>query len=239
MIELVQQLLLLDIRDEAWKRGIYGGLEVSIMTLAFTFFLEMLSIPTVRQVWKQPGGLQLYATAVVYNIRNHFLLGIPTFAVAVVYLCTELPIERHWGKASCYVLALIFLHDLMYYQAHKTFHSNATLYQFHKFHHRFHFHTPPVTANGVSSVEYMLAYVLPFAAAAALVHPTEFELRIAVTITSAFNLLEHTPRLERIAWPPWLVSPHQHLEHHRKGTLHYAAPVFNVDWLHECWKAEA
>lgn len=85
----------------------------------------------------------------------------------------------------------------------------------------------------------MMAYVLPFAVAAALVHPTESELRVAVSIISAFNLLEHTPALEGMPWPRWLVSPSQHLEHHRKLTVHYAAPVFNMDWLHECWRTNA
>ncbi len=221
--------------DEEWKRGIYGGLEASIMTVLLTFILEMCSLPTVRQVLKQPGGLHLYQTALFYNIRNHFGWGIPTYAIAVVYLCPTL--ERPLWSMALHVLALIVLHDLMYYYAHKTFHTAPGWYQYHKFHHQFHHHTPPVTANAVTSVEYLLAYVLPFALAAGLVRPTEWELRVAVSIISVFNLLEHTPRLDGLSWPHWLVSPKQHLEHHRKGTLHYAAPVFNMDWFHECWNS--
>lgn len=228
--------LLPDNWDEAWKRGIYGGWQASVMTILLTFVLELCSMPTVRQVWKQPGGQRLYRTALFYNVRNHFGWGIPTYATAVVYLCQNKVVERPLWQMALHVLAMIVLHDLMYYQAHKTFHTTPGWYQYHKFHHQFHFHTPPITANAVTSVEYMVAYVLPFALAAAVVRPTEAELRVAVSIISVFNLLEHTPRLDGLVWPRWLVSPQQHLEHHRKGTVHYAAPVFNMDWFHECWR---
>lgn len=224
--------------NEKWGMGIQRGIELSIMTLCITFFLEVCSLSTVRQVWKQPGGIQLYQKALFYNVRNHFVWGVPTYAVAVTQLCATVPLsQRSWWKMTSSVILLISLHDLMYYQAHKTFHSSSTWYKFHKFHHQFHYHTPPITANAVTTVEYMIAYVFPFALAAAFLHPTELELRISVSIISVMNLLEHTPALDKIMlWPRWLVSPHQHLEHHRKGTIHYAAPVFNIDWLYECWK---
>ena len=50
------------------------------------------------------------------------------------------------------------------------------------------------------------------------------------------NLSIHTPDSE--AWsernmPAWLVSTHDHLEHHRKSNIHYGAPTFNMDWAIE------
>jgi hypothetical protein len=90
-------------------------------------------------------------------------------------------------------------------------------------------------ANAVSAVEYLAAYVVPFAVAAALVHPHETELQCAVAVVSVCNLLIHTPRLEEWskALGPAFVTTHGHLEHHRRMTINYAAPTINVDWIVE------
>ncbi|GAX11656.1 hypothetical protein FisN_7Lh016 [Fistulifera solaris] len=216
--------------------GAYGGCEVAVGTIVLTVVLELCSLPTVKSVLKQTDGSSLYLTAIWYNFRNHCLLGIPTYAVAVAFLCAPLTSQSHNNilKTIANILSVILLQNLVYYQVHKTFHSSPELYQYHRFHHRFNVHTPPSAANAVSVVEYLVAYVLPFGGIAALVGATEGEMKIAVIVLSVLNLLVHTPRLDSLPyWPACLVSPHQHLDHHRKVTVHYASPFCNVDWFVE------
>ncbi|GAX20707.1 hypothetical protein FisN_7Hh016 [Fistulifera solaris] len=216
--------------------GAYGGFKVAVGTIVLTFVLEMCSLPTVKSVLKQTDGPSLYLTAIWYNFRNHFLLGIPTYAVAVAFLCAPVTVQSNKNilQTTANILSVILLQNLVYYQVHKTFHSSPELYQYHRFHHRFNVHTPPSAANAVSVVEYLVAYVLPFGGIAALVGATEGEMNIAVIVLSVLNLLVHTPRLDFLPyWPACLVSPHQHLDHHRKVTVHYASPFCNVDWFIE------
>jgi hypothetical protein len=83
-----------------------------------------------------------------------------------------------------------------------------------------------VAANAVSIVEYVLAYIVPFAVAALLVAPHELEFRLAIAFVSICNLLVHTSRLEslsqKLLWPIFVTT--HHLEHHRKLTTNYASP---------------
>jgi hypothetical protein len=113
------------------------------------------------------------------------------------------------------------------------------LYKYHRFHHRFKAHVPPVSANAVSSVEYLVAYILPFALGALIVRPHISEMRAVINITSLSNLLIHTPRLEKLSEKLWpiFVTTHGHIEHHKKLTMNYAAPTINVDWVVQQVKA--
>lgn len=240
----------------------HGGLELSILTLVLTFVLELFSLDTVYGVWRQQqkqvggsgGGLfsySLYCTAWGLNIWNHFVLGIPVYMVAVGLFCrkdddrreededTSFALRR--GRVSLLidwvvpVLAIILTHDILYWYGHKTLH-RPEFYRFHKFHHSFHTHVPPSSANAVSFVEYLSVYVFPFAMGCALFRPTEDQLKAAISLVSIANLLIHTPKFEQLSQkiaPWWLVSTHDHLEHHAKLTVNYAAPVFHIDRLLE------
>ena len=110
------------------------------------------------------------------------------------------------------------------------------LYRFHKLHHRFHTNVTPVAANTVSIVEYVVAYMLPFVAAIAILRPDRLAIQVTLGWVSLTNLLIHTPSLERAAatyLPWWAVGTHDHLEHHKRLTTHYAAPTLSIDRLLE------
>ena len=130
------------------------------------------------------------------------------------------------------------IHAVLYYQLHKTFHSSATLYKYHRFHHRFKEHTPPMAANAVSLVEYTVAYILPFAFAALVIRPTRLEFRVAITVLSVCNLLVHTPALEKLPGPAFWVMPSDHQAHHRLVNVHFASPTINIDWILEQWNGK-
>ena len=68
----------------------------------------------------------------------------------------------------------------------------------HRFHHAFAKHVTPSSANAVSVVEYVYAYMLPFVVGCAVCAPDERALLAAVAVVSVNNLLIHTPRLEVI-----------------------------------------
>jgi sterol desaturase/sphingolipid hydroxylase (fatty acid hydroxylase superfamily) len=229
--------------QEAVWEGCTGGLELSVATLVATLVLELISFDTVRALHqKQSDGPALYRQAVFVNFFNHFVLGIPVYITAVLLFGRRSDGSEGTGgslfASLVRVLGVIFIHEVLYYEAHKTMHSSSGWYRFHKFHHQFRQYIPPVSANAVTVVEYLMAYVIPFALATIVLRPTEAELRASVYVVSFANLLIHTPAYSftsKYLEAVYLVSEHVHSEHHRKLTTNYAAPVVNIDRLIEWW----
>jgi sterol desaturase/sphingolipid hydroxylase (fatty acid hydroxylase superfamily) len=224
-----------------------GGVELSTLTVLFTIVSELCSLDTVRHVWKQPNGKGLYMKAIVYNLSNHYVLGVPTYVIAAMFCCAKKETAKENGDLAFAYATLFFLwqvlfvliaQSLQYYYVHKVFHGSPKLYSmFHRFHHRFNTHVPPVAANAVTAGEYALAYVIPFGNAALVGRIHIPALRAAIVVTSLLNILVHTPKLESWSgqWVPSLwVSTLDHLNHHRKLQVHYASPCFNIDNI-LCW----
>lgn len=212
-------LSFLSFLDSSWQLGIAKGWELTYSTLLATLFLECLSWSTVRNV-----DPSLYRAGWLANVRNHVLLGIPVYAVSVKLFCIDRETEA-W-----HVLGLTFVHAWCYYSVHRLLHT-PKFYRYHKFHHRYHIYIPPSAANAVTVVEYFFAYVIPFGFAAAVLRPTERELRLSVYAISGMNLWIHTPLFKHIQFPSWLVSTKGHAEHHRHLNQNYAAPIWNLDWM--------
>jgi sterol desaturase/sphingolipid hydroxylase (fatty acid hydroxylase superfamily) len=228
--------------QEAVREGWTGGMELSIATLAATTVLELISFDAVIALHqKQSDGPALYRKAAFANFFNHFILGIPVYITAILLFGRRRDEDDETGSlfaSLVRILGVIVVHDICYYKAHKTMHSSSGWYRFHKFHHQFRQYIPPSSANAVSVVEYLLAYVIPFALAAIVVRPTELELRASVYMVSFANLLIHTPAfscMSKYLEAVCLVSEHLHSEHHRKLTTNYAAPILNIDSLVEAW----
>lgn len=219
--------------EPPWDAVMRGSI-LAIATIALTFLLEMTSLPSVRGVLKQRDGSSLYLQAVALNVLNHFIFGVPIYVIAVSMLCRD----DEAANIKSFVMrttSIVLIHAILYYGVHKAFHSSPHLYKYHRFHHRFNTHVPPVAANAVSAVEYLCAYIIPFTVGALLVTPQEKELQFAVAFVSFTNLLIHTPRLEEISKTlgPLFVTTHGHIEHHKRMNLNYAAPTINVDWIIE------
>jgi len=225
--------------------------ELATGTLLLTIFLEFMSLGTVQGLLTTSrSGKSLYAKAWWTNVRNHFLLGPPVYVSASLFFIHES--KEPFSVAHCILVAvrtltIVLIHAICYYHVHKLMHL-PEWYQYHAFHHRFKTHVPPVAANAVSVVEYMAAYVLPFAVAALWVRPTGWEMKTAVSIVSLTNLVIHTPPSDAVSQfykdylEPYMVSPANHTQHHRELKVHYAAPTINVDWLVQLyneWSKEA
>ena len=86
-------------------------------------------------------------------------------------------------------------------------------------------------------VEYAIAYMLPFIVGSFILRPDRCSIFIAIGIISLANLLIHTPGLTGLSQrlvPWWGVSTADHIEHHRRLTMHYGAPTISIDRLLAC-----
>jgi sterol desaturase/sphingolipid hydroxylase (fatty acid hydroxylase superfamily) len=220
-----------DFSPEEIERTFRRGFEVATVTIVATILLEFYSLDTTRMIYAK--DKMLYLQAVVLNFINHYIYGIPVYMASTLLFLRKVDSDYSPGMVALQLLGICTVQSICYYQVHKTFHSCPGYYKYHKFHHRFHTHVTPMVANAVGLVEYLFAYIFPFALAGAIVRPYEDSLRMALYLTSFTNLLIHTPKME--AWserniPPFWVSTHDHMEHHKKLTVHYGAPTLNVDW---------
>ncbi len=125
---------------------------------------------------------------------------------------------------------LTLTHAIGYYYAHKLMHTNKNLRWIHNFHHEFVV-TVPSTGNAVSIYEFQMAYVLPFMIGALLLNPSPIDFRYSIFTISCFNLFIHTKELETLRLPYFLVSPNDHITHHKTKSDTYAAPILNIDNL--------
>ena len=212
------------------------GLELTAGTFLLTLVLELWSLDTVKKVLDQPGsGISLYKEAIVANLVNHFVFGWTIYVSAATIFCRDTE-EVTSSDRIIFVITILFVQSVLFYVVHRAFHSNPNWYRHHRFHHRFNTFVVPMTANAVSVVEYIFAYMLPFTIAMPFVRPDTLSLRLSVGIVSVTNLMIHTPKLGEISeqfMPEFLVSTNDHLEHHRKLNCKYAAPTINVDYLLE------
>ena len=172
------------------------GFQVATLTLTLTFLLEIVcSIPEVTSLRTNPKGKRLYRACITANLVNNLLIGPPTYALATNFFVSHRGYSAARSTASA--LGLIVAHALGYHYAHRQMHE-PSMYWAHKFHHAFAKHVTPSSANAVSVVEYVYAYMLPFVAGCAVCAPDERALLAAVAVVSVNNLLIHTPRLEVI-----------------------------------------
>jgi sterol desaturase/sphingolipid hydroxylase (fatty acid hydroxylase superfamily) len=219
---------------EFWDH-VAEGIELSSWTFCLTVLFEIYSLDTVKRLLIQKGaGPWLYAAAILSNLRNHFCFGAPIYVVAVENFCRPTHGKLGIGDQIVCVATILFVHSICFYSVHRLFHSCPQLYRHHRFHHRFNVHVPPMAANAVSPVEYVIAYILPFVIAMPFVEPDTMSIRLSVSILSLTNILIHTPKLAELSVkvvPEWLVTTEDHLEHHRKLNTKYAAPTFNIDYF--------
>lgn len=216
------------------QREFLVGLEIAIVTVAATAVLELFSWETAKAAYAK--DKKLYLQGVAVNFVNHFVYGIPIYMISALFFIRKYDEAHNYGLVAAQVVAALLIHSIFYYHVHKTFHSCPGYYRYHKFHHRFNTHVTPISANAVGFVEYIFAYIIPFSVAGAVVRPYADGTRISIYLVSTANIFIHTPVIE--AWserniPSFWVGVHDHMEHHRKLNIHYAAPTVNLDWAVE------
>lgn len=187
-----------------------------------------LSSSDVQRLRKCNGGRELHTRGLRATILNHLILGPITYYLTTRYCCIQqiLPL---WQQA-CSVLGFLLIESALYYSAHYLMHTRH-LYWMHRFHHKFNAIVLPSSASAVSAPEFVFAYMSPFLAAAWGASCDKPSAVVAVLLVMTFNLIIHTPALEEMLanYPCMLVSPGDHLAHHRQLTCNYSAPIFNFD----------
>lgn len=215
---------------EDLHENVQAGVWLMAYLVVPTLLLETWSHETSRALHKK--NAHLYWQAFALNFVNHFGLGAPAYALAVTLLAQpeeEFKVRTTVGQ----VFGLVVVHSICFFQAHQAFHTVKPLYRWHKFHHLFNTHVTPITANAVSMVEYVIAYLTPFGVGMLLFPCSALALQIAIQLISICNIAMHTPKLELLyktyvpAWLP-IVGTAAHLEHHKRLNCHYAAPT--IDW---------
>ena len=93
---------------------------------------------------------------------------------------------------------------------------NSFLYPMYRSHYRYNDIVLPSSASAVSASEFIFTYMSPLLVAAWGSGTDKYLLMIATLIVSVFNLIIHTPALEKkFESYPWMfVSPGDHLAHH-------------------------
>tara|TARA_E500000178_G_scaffold354105_1_gene421985 strand:+ start:1220 stop:1867 length:648 start_codon:yes stop_codon:yes gene_type:complete len=131
------------------------------------------------------------------------------------------------------IVAILSIHGVGYYLAHKAMHQVDSLRKYHNFHHKFDKYIMPSIGNAVSTEEFLIAYIAPFVISAYLLRPNEVDFVIPIVLISIFNNIIHCKELETVPWSVYFVSPEQHIIHHEIRDKHYAAPIFNIDYFIE------
>lgn len=210
---------------------LYDGLLITTSTLTLTFLLDLLSIKYLLDLFKKKGGYNLYLESIIMNLFNNLILGTFSF-VFFLYFFENLKPRTFYQLFKEYILLLI-IQSFGYYFVHRLMHT-TNFYFIHKFHHQYSELVIPMSANSVSVLEYIFAYVLPFVVGILIVNPSRDSLKVAIYSVSIGNLLIHTPWLAEISnkiIPNYFVKTSDHLEHHRIFKRKFAAPILNIDYF--------
>ena len=202
----------------------YVGLTLGSATTLFTAVLELSSWRDVTQLLHEKGGKKLFVVGWVMNLVNNLFIGPITYVLVTTYF-TTCSITKMTS-----VMDIVASHAVGYWIAHRSMHTRY-LYSFHKFHHQYNKIVVPSTANAVSTLEYILAYMLPFVLCSIVTRPSRSSLVQAACVVSVCNIFVHTPFLKGVSQRlPWfVVSTHDHFDHHNKQKTNFAAPTLNID----------
>ena len=127
------------------------GLAVTGSIFLAAALLELTVLDTVKGILtKTEGGISLYATAWLYNVINHLLLGPAVYAIGTRLYATAEPCSL--SMIAIYSLCVMAIHSVGYYATHRAMHTKA-LWWAHRYHHKFNKFICPISASAVTQVE--------------------------------------------------------------------------------------
>ena len=170
----------------------------------------------------------LYLESLHANFKNMILVGPITYS-----LVDNLILDHNSYNIQIINLSgLLLIHNSMYYMIHYLMHK-PFLYKIHKFHHQYDNFLLPSFGNAVSIEEFLLAYMFPFITGAYYLKPNEITFILSISVIALLNIVIHTQDLENVKWVKYLVSPNNHITHHKIKNKHYSAPLLNFDYCLE------
>lgn len=204
------------------------GVDLGILTAGTGLILDNTISFNSTQIVKK--NKDLYDEGYKKSNINLLFLG-PLYFSSVNYLV----IHNYHSKVDFYeILPLVIIHNIGYYIMHRSMHKSKYLTKLHSFHHKFKDTVFPSIGNAVTHSEFTFAYMMPFIIGAIIVKPSIENFKIAILLISFFNLIIHCEELKKMQYNEFMVSPNQHIEHHRAKNISkktYSAPIFNIDVL--------
>tara|TARA_Y100000992_G_scaffold302653_2_gene278001 strand:- start:17932 stop:18642 length:711 start_codon:yes stop_codon:yes gene_type:complete len=201
------------------------GLQLGGITMLISSIMDnTISYKETLNLTNKNGNL--YIESLHSNYINLLIIGPIYYIIVYNYFLDNQKI----GFNSIDYIEIVFIHNILYYLAHFGMHKVSFLKFMHEFHHLFK-DTIPSTGNAVSVCEFNFAYILPFVIASLIVVPNNVTLKCSVGTISILNTFIHTPNFDSVLYHPVLVSPSNHMKHHKDKSGNYAAPLINIDYL--------
>lgn len=220
-------MMMMMLFDTLTSSSLGRGFLAASFAVLVTALLELCSLEDVKRMRSTNNGRVLYSSAIRANIFNNLLLGPIAYHMTVRWICAEE--SQSWDMRVACIVGIVLIEGALYYILHKLFHEVKSLYWIHRYHHKFNTIVTPSAANAVSVAEYLLAYMVPIIMGVFATGADEVSTFWGATIIAISNLFIHTPSLSHLQLNWILVSPSDHLAHHRKNKGHYGAPVLHVD----------
>mmetsp|Transcript_27505 Transcript_27505/g.41627 ORF Transcript_27505/g.41627 Transcript_27505/m.41627 type:complete len:235 (+) Transcript_27505:55-759(+) len=203
---------------------------VSLTTAVAMIFLEVVTWDEKwHHQWKQDKIRKLYSQAILSNLFHFFVIGPAAYGFASAFISWM----GHCNPSYVAIPGCLLLQGFGYTVIHSWMHIPSN-YWIHKYHHTYNEHTfvRPITANAVTVVEFILAYLLTNVIAVLVFRPEVLDMYYIVMSVSMANLLIHTnPKIISMSFlPNFLCSNEKHVHHHKDNVCaNYSAPIFNFD----------
>jgi len=179
--------------------------------------------------------------------HSHFTLLLKGYVLSFFNLCVITPtlyscltpFVVNYEDSSFYwkeFFLMVLFQNIGYYAAH--WHMHNGLYWIHKFHHQYNRIVIPSSAFAVTVYEFLYAYISPLLISALFIYPSDTSFLSSVGLIALCNLFIHSPTLQTVKLPKFLVSPIDHLIHHEFQNTNFAAPVFALDRLKEVYRQD-
>ena len=205
----------------------YTGIEAGLYTIIFTCILEIISIKYVYTFLQNNRNTKLYKKSIIKNLVNNLIIGPSCYTLChFIYISKQSTIIHDIYTT----IGLLSTQSIGYYLIHRAMHTKH-LYFIHTFHHQYNKHILPITANAVSYLEYILAYMLPFVIGIIEFNPSIKSLKISVYIVSFANIMIHTPLFINHSdiYMKFMLTPRDHHKHHMYSNNNFSAPLLNLD----------
>ena len=206
------------------KQGFYVSLSLFLIGLLLD---NTISYNSKQLLLKKNKNLLIKAYC--YTTINLLILNPIFYDVISNHLITNNENGLHLFK----FIGLLIIQSIGYYLLHCAMHNNRQLRKIHKFHHKFTNVLIPSIGVSVTVMEYTFAYATPFIIGSYIVNTNLTTLSWAIWTVSFLNIIIHCNELTYLNYHKILVSPFNHLNHHKnlpnKNT--YAAPFINIDHI--------
>jgi len=214
------------------KYSYLEGFDIGIVSVLLGIIMDTtISRKSLLKFWENDKNLVISCYKTVF--LNMLLLGPIIYKIAKELIIKN-DINNHFAIKE--FVPLVIIHNIGYYVLHYIMHKNNNFRKWHEYHHRFTNPIFPSVGHAVTTEEFLFVYVLPFLVGAVIVNPNINNFRSSISLISFLNLTIHCEEFRHIKYPPYIVSPLNHTEHHHRSHESketFSAPLVNMDYVIE------